>query len=433
MPVSSLKGRENTQLPVLILLALSCIFFVVKGFHDERQALQGFDFKPVYSGARCLLAHCNPYNSGEIRKAYIDGGGSPLDDRAFRPFNANYLPSALFWAIPFALLPWNIALNLWLSISAALFITAACLMANLCLESDSKFSVVLLSIFVASSTILMMLAQPAGPAIGLCVIGVWCILQKRLPAVCIICFALSLTLKPHLGGLIWLYFFMSGGYARRRALQIMAATIFFCLPGVLWASLMPQSAHWPADLQANLVGIAAHGNASDPGPANSEASAIANLQAVVSILRDDRAYDNLVTFCVIGTLILFWINAAVRAPESRRKDLLGIAAIAYLCLLPIYHRQYDTRLLLLTFPAMGLLASEGGIAGVFAVITALATIASTNHAYPRIMAEHFRNQEATLGPFKTIILTRPIPVVLLFGAIFYLACFMRTLNLRQSP
>jgi hypothetical protein len=431
MPVSSLKGRD-ARLPILILLALCCIFFVAKGFHDERLALQGFDFKPVYSGARCLFSHCNPYNSDDLRKAYIEGGGSKLDDRPFRPFNANYPPSALFWAIPFALLPWNIALNLWLSISAALFVTAAFLVANLCLESDSQLSIALLGFFVASSTILMMLAQPTGPAIGLCVIGVWCILQKRTPAVCIVCFALSLTLKPQLGGLIWLYFLLSGGYARRRALQIMAATILFCIPGILWASLMPQATHWPTDLQANLVGIAAHGNASDPGPANPEASVIANLQAAVSVFRDDRAYDNLISFCVAGSLILIWVLVAVRAPESRRKDLLGIAAIAYLCLLPIYHRQYDTRLLLLTFPAMGLLASEGGITGVFAVITALATIACTNHAYPRIMAEHFRLQATALGPFKTVILTRPIPVVLLLGAIFYLACFMRTLNFKQS-
>jgi hypothetical protein len=427
-----MKPRSRLQLAAFVFCVFCCVFFVAKGFHDESIALKGFDFTPLYSGARCLLKHCNAYDSEQIRKIYIESGGDPSTTRPFRAFNANYPPSALFLILPLAIMPWGLALKIWLSISAVLFVVAALLVADLCNANSSAVTLVLLGWFVASSTILMMLAQPAGPAIGLCVIAVWCLINKKFPVICIVCFALSLTLKPQLGGLVWLYFFLSHGTIRRRMVQVFILTLVMCSIGMTWAWLTPQMTHWPNELRENLIGIAAHGNASDPGPANKEALAITDLQAAISVFNDDRHLYNLVSFTVAGSLILIWCLVALRAPASLEKDLFGIAAIAYLCLLPIYHRQYDTRLLLLAFPANALLLSGGGIGGALASFVSVVTIIGTSHTYAHMMDDHLSNHAATMGRLQTMLLFRPLPMVLLLGSIFYLSYFTRTLNLRQT-
>jgi hypothetical protein len=422
-----IKDRFTLQLAALAFCCFCCVFFVAKGFSDEKSTLKGFDFAPVYSGARCMLKHCDAYDSEQIRKTYMESGGDASNTRAFRPFNANYPPWALCLIIPLALMPWGAGLVIWLCISAVLFVAAALLMADLCNASMSVLTLVLLGCFVASSTILIMLAQPAGPAIGLCVIAVWCLIKKRHPVICTICFALSLTLKPHLAGLVWLYFFLTGGTSRRQMIQVFIVTLLICSAGATLAWMTPQMTHWPKELQENLSGIAAHGNASDPGPANDEASAITDLQAAISVFKDNREFYNLVSFAVAGSLILAWCYVALRAAPSLQKDLLGVAAIAYLCLLPVYHRQYDTRILLLTFPANAVLLSEAGIWGVLGSILSILTIIGTSHTYSHMMEEHLINRAAMMRPMATILLLRPLPVILLLGGVFYLGCFMRTL------
>ncbi|MGF7183663.1 glycosyltransferase family 87 protein [Tunturiibacter psychrotolerans] len=426
-----IKLRSRLQVAAFVFCAFCCVFFVVKGFHDESITLKGFDFTPLYSGARCLLKHCDAYNSDQIRKTYVESGGDASNIKPFRPFNANYPPSALFLILPLATMPWGFALIIWLCVSAALFVVATLLVVDLCNVDTTGIAVFLLGLFVASSTILMMLAQPAGPAIGFCVIAVWCLIKKKFPVIYVVCFALSLTLKPHLGGLIWLYFFLNGGMARRRMAQVLIVTLIMCSAGMTWAWLTPQMTNWPKELRENLIGIAAHGNASDPGPANDEASAITDLQAAISVIRDNRALYNPVSFVVTGGLILIWCFVSLWAPSSIKKDLFGIAAGVYLGFLPIYHRQYDTRLLLLAFPATALLLSEGGIGGVLAFLLSVATIIGTSHTYSHMVNTYAASRVAPMGRLETILLLRPLPVMLLLGGIFYLVCYTRVLDLKQ--
>lgn len=442
-------SRARLQWFSLVLVLAGCVLFAVRGYRDQLTTLQSFDFKPVYSGARCLLDGCDPYDSPALQREFLAHGGSPEDLRPFRPFNANYPPSALALVTPLALLPFGPAHLLWLGLSTALFSIAALLMASLCLRllsasaRESTAATValsaLLGLFVATSTMLLMLAQPAGVALGLLGVGVWCLHRGRHAAVGVVCFALSLTLKPHLGGLVWLFFLLARAplpgvqeparLYRRRALQVAAATVIFSLVGIVWASVQPASAHWPAELRRNLAGIAARGSASDPGPANDEAHDLTNLQAVFSVLRDEPQFYNTASLAVCGLLFLPWAAAVARAPASQHRDLFGLAAAAGLALLPLYHRQYDTRLLLLTFPAAALLLAKHGRLGWAALaLTALGTVVTT-HNFPHWM-EHLHPGAA--GPGITLLCFRAMPLFLLGLTCFYLVCLYREPGAERS-
>jgi hypothetical protein len=134
---------------------------------------------------------------------------------------------------------------------------------------------------------------------------------------------------------------------------------------------------------------------------------------------------NHITWAIVGSLLLMWAYVAWRALPSLKTDALGIAAIACLCLLPIYHRHYDVRLLILTFPAVALLMKAGKTPGVIAVLASLAVICGS---HPTFLRNHLNLRPQSLGTLKTILLLHTSPLILLFSGIFYLVCFARTLR-----
>jgi Glycosyltransferase family 87 len=348
-------------------------------------------------------------------------------------YNANYPPSALFLAVPFALLPWQPAHLLWVTLSAGIVVLAAFLIADLCAPYSPFLVVSLMGFFIGTSIILIMLAQPAMLSIGLCVIAAWCLIRDRFPILAVLSFAFSLTLKPQIAALIWLYFLLSGlPRYRRSAMQAFFVTILLCLPGILWASFMPQSRHWMHDLYVNLAGAAAHGNASDPGPANSEALGIASFQSVLSMVRDDPNFYNPATWAFIGTLLLLWLYPTLRMRHSLKEDFLALATIACLSLLPIYHREYDTRLLLLTFPALALLVSEGGV-GIFAVVLSAIAFVAMSIPFARFVNIHYAAHHPHPGVAMTLVLMRDVPLAVLALGAFYLICYLQAFfKSRQS-
>jgi hypothetical protein len=412
----------------LVVLA-GCLFFAVRGYQNQKATLQAFDFKPVYSSARCLIDGCDPYDSMQIQREFLSHGGDPSDLRPFRPFNANYPPSALFLVIPLAKLPFGVACAIWSWIGIGLFCCAALCVADLCAGKYSLVVHCVLAAFVATSTMLIMLGQPAMMAISLAVIAVWCFLRGRFAWVGVLAFAVSLTFKPHVGALIWLLFLLASrgegsGEAtrmfRRRALETLGVTLFLMAPGMLLAFHHPASAHWPQELHTNLVGIGARGNASDPGPTNIEAQAIVSLQAVFSLVRDVPGFYNLAAYAVFVPLFGLWLYGVVRPVRAiEARNLLALAAAAALGFLPIYHRQYDTRLLLLMFPAVALLASNSRWVGRAAILlSVLATVTTSHqfvHAGPWLAVHGF----PLTGP-AWLLLFRPLPLTLLLLSGFFL-------------
>jgi len=411
---------------------LGCFLFcLIPNLHFNSNALHAVDYKTVYSSTKCLLDHCNPYDSQQIEQAYRRGGGdvSPQSDMsAFAPFQALYPPSSLFWFVPFALFPWTVSLVLWISVSAILFVMATLAMADVC-RSRSPVPLILLGLFTATSTMLLSTAQVSSPAISLCVLGIWCMVKDRFPVFGIASFALSLAIKPQLGGLILIFFLLAGGLFRRRFFQIAAVTVLFCLPGIIWASSAAPSAHWKHDMSVNLAGGATPGHLNDPGPTGLTPYLITDLQAAISVFSNVPSFYNHVSWAIVGFLLFVWAYVALRAPASIRKTLLGIAAIACIDLLPVYHRHYDIRILLLTFPAIALLVEEGGWVSGLAILTGLLSTAGT---HPDAIRTHIASHLNSTNGLETLVFLRPAPLVLLVSSIFYLACFLRTLN-RGKP
>ena len=99
---------------------------------------------------------------------------------------------------------------------------------------------------------------------------------------------------------------------------------------------------------------------------------LVNLQTVFSAFWSNPHIYNLAAYLVVGPLLLVWALVAIRSRSTASTTWLALAAIAALTMLPLYHRQYDTKLLLLTVPACTMLWSEKGIVRWLALLLTVA-------------------------------------------------------------
>ncbi|MGA9586418.1 MAG: glycosyltransferase 87 family protein [Terracidiphilus sp.] len=421
---------------ILLLLSMSSALSVFWGFALERAA-QGIivDFKVVFYGARCLLEKHDPYDEHQLMSVYLaEGGKLPLSQAELNRVRQVvalqvYLPTAFIYVAPFALLPWAAAHLLWSCLTVAGFTVASFLVWTLAQDLAPGATFYLLCFVLANCGILYSGGNPAGLAISLCVIGVWCFLEDKYAYIGICCFAVSLALKLHDTAFVWFYFLLAGGLLRKRALQTLSTTVAMAIPAILWISYV--SPHWIQELFGNISATAVRGGITDPGPSGMSARSggmIIDLQTAISVFRDDPRLYNLVAYLVFGSLLLVWTVVTLRTRSTRSDHYFALAAIAALSMLPVYHRPNDAKLLVLTLPACATLLKEGGAIGRIALLlnsTAIILTSDLPLAMLVRLTTNLHSVNSGSPKIVTVLLSCPIPLMLLVLGTFYLWVYAR--------
>jgi hypothetical protein len=426
------KARQDG----LYLLLMGAVVFLLIGIAMENaSATSLLDFKAVYYGARCVIGHADPYREGEILRAYqADGGQFPTDPIQSRVVHQAVaicvnLPTTLFILAPFAFLSLGGAQVLWTAITAGSLVVAALLVWDLGADFAPVLAGALAGLLLANSEMLLMVGNTAGIVVALCVGAVWCFVRGRLAPLGIPMLAIALAIKPHDAGLVWFYFLLAGGVYRKRALQALLTATVLALPGVLWVAHV--SPNWMQELHANLAVTSAAGGLNDPGMAASGAHAVGmpiHLQSALSAFRDDPRFYHPASYliCIVPLSVWAWVTLRFRSSQAR--TYLALAAIAAVTLLPVYHRPYDARLLLLTIPACALLWSEGGVAGRAALWLSAAGFVLTGDPWAILLGMVGNSQLAAgagAGRLLTAIQVFPAPAILLAVGVFYCWVYAR--------
>jgi hypothetical protein len=425
----------SARLDGLYLLLLGCVAFVLLGVTLESAAPAPMaDFGAVYYPSRCLLQHCDPYMENEVLRVYQAGGGShPLDTAKTRQIATIivYPPATFTFVLPFAMLPWGPAHILWMALSIGSFIFASFLIWNLGADYAPNVSGVLIGFLLANSELLVITGNAAGIAISLCAVAVWCFLRERFIPAGILCLAISLALKPHDTGLVWLYFLLAGGVYRKRALQTLLTTLAISLPAVLW--VWHVAPNWVHEMHSNILAFSARGGINDPGIASAGGHGLdmlISLQSAISFFRDDLRIYNPVSYLVCAPLLLLWAFVTLRSRPSPKRAWLALAAIAALTMLPVYHRQVDTKLLLLAVPACAMLWAEGGRIGRLALLVTSAGFVLTADIPQAILLAVIGNLHppatGLTGQLLIAVQVFPVPLILLVMGVFYLWVYARS-------
>jgi hypothetical protein len=273
-------------------------------------------------------------------------------------------------------------------------------------------------------------ANTAGIVVSLCAVAVWCFLKQRFVWAGVLCMAVSLAIKPHDAGFVWLFFLLAGGTYRKRALQTLFIFIVFSLSAFLWISHV--APHWAGDWQDNMATISAQGGLNDlslNSLTSRSGGVITDLQSDIIVFCNDPRIYNLASYLVCSALLLVWSVRTLKARFSRAGALLALAAVVPLTMLVTYHRPYDAKLLLITIPACAMLWAEGGLTRWFALLVTTAGVVFTADIPSIILfilGTHLHISTAgVFGKILTVLLMRPTPLVLLAMGIFYLWMYMR--------
>lgn len=424
-----------TRIAVLLL----CVGLPFLKAASDRGATQGAisatDFGLVYYGARCAMGHGDPYDAQAIIGEFIrDGGKFPAANtesgRLDRSVLASiiYPPTAFLAVTPLAMLEWPAALTVWMVLMAGLLAVAAFLMWDLATEAP-KIAGWLAGFMLLNCILLMWFGNPAGIVTSLCVIASWCFLKDRFPVAGVAMLTVALMIKPHDAGFVWLYFLLAGGVGRKRAMQTLAATAALGVGAAMWITSV--SPHWIGELRSNLATLSIRGGAVDPGPTGMITRGIIpniSLQSDISIFKDNPHLYNPASYAIGGVLILMWAIAVLRKGLSVEGALFSLAAISLLTMIPVYHRTYDAKLLLLTIPACALLWAGGGARRWWAVVLTSAAILVTSD-FPLIFLQNATGKmaisTATLGGKLMLLALEPAPLVLLATGCFYLWVYIR--------
>jgi len=427
--------RTKAEADGLILICLGALVFVLVGItivhvHGDIS----MDFAMAHSCARCLVQHCDPYKQSDLLRMYMDQGGKPpvteqeIDIVQFETLYV-YLPTVFLFTLPFAMLPYSLSYIVWELVIAAGFILASFLMWDLGKEHAPLLSGALLCFYLANSASLISSANPGGIALSLCVVSAWCFFRERLVFAGVLCLAVSLAIKPHDTGLIWLFFIVAGGSLRKRGLQSLLAFVVLSAPVLLWVTHL--SPHWFDELRSNLTTLSMHGAVSDPGPSRvltRGTLTITSLQSAVSLIRDDPHFYNEVSYsiCLLVLAVLLFVTFRFRPSGSTR--WMALTTFSGLTLLPIYHRQYDAKLLILTIPACAMIWAKGGWTGKLALFTTalgLLVTADLPWAFFLVFTSRFRQGGGASNRLLIASFAAPVPCALLLVTLFYLWFYAR--------
>jgi hypothetical protein len=127
-----------------------------------------------------------------------------------------------------------------------------------------------------------------------------------------------------------------------------------------------------------------------------------------------------------------WVTVTLKSRSSQAKTYFALASIAVLSLLPVYHRQYDAKIIILTIPAFAMLWREGGPTRWLALLVSLQGYLLTADLVWTIFVGYLvkarllqMNEAGNFGPTMTPAMNFPVPISLLIMGVFYLWVYAR--------
>jgi Glycosyltransferase family 87 len=373
-------ARRDILLAVLLFGGIGVLWGVAL---ESAASVEMGDFRAIYSASRCLLHHRDPYKFDDLRSEYLSEGGKvPTGPRDLRTLNDGVLrcinlPTALFLVLPLAALPWGWAHLVWMLLIVSFSLLAAFVIFHESARYANGPPFMLIAIFLVDLGNVVFSGNLAGMVISLCVLAAWLLLNDKHQWVAVVCFAVALLMKPHDAGFIWLYFLIAPSPGRKRALQALLLVALLAAPALVWVS--SNSPGWRGELSANLHAGAARGGYNNPGPSGADfdhSHMPINLQAALSVYKDDPQFDNSLSYIVCGGLLLALLIRIAVTTVTQRSSWIALASLAALTMLPVYHRDYDARLLLLAVPACALLWCEGRGKWIALILSAIAITAT---------------------------------------------------------
>lgn len=339
-----------SRIGAVVLVAIAALVFYI------RTAGQSYyvpsDFAVYYTAARAWMSGGNPYDRAAAPEYWIGAGGRsdimPLGfvDRtgtAWMPILQ--LPSALPVLAPLAVLPAKIAVFAWYVLAALLVIAQTAALARLIdstLLQPRGLLLLAITLMLAPVHEMFGYAQPSGPVISFIIIAIWAATTRR-DILAGLLLGVAATVKPHLAAAFIVYYLLLGRWRISGAV----ATAFVLACAMALAPMQMRGTPWLATWGANLSSAEAPGGENDVSLESGGRYYMLHLPVILHGLMTNAKVVNALSLIIVAALA--GLFAWFRARAARHDELLSLAIISILALLPVNHRFYDAAILIVPF------------------------------------------------------------------------------------
>jgi glycosyl transferase family 87 len=326
----------------VLLIALGLLQLGVWGALRVRNEIPLWDFASVYSAARTWTHGGDPYDLGRVAATWRESGVFSKRDTSY--WATVYPPTTLVMLVPLAELPVDAALVAWLAIILALLVLQFAALADLTgLDRRDPRTLLLVgaSIVAAPLQFGILSGQLSLPTISLCILAFWCSRRerKKLGGVLL---GLACALKPQLAAGFGVYFLIR----RRGKLVTLALISGGVICAVALAAMRFSHVNWLAGWTQSIAASKQVGGVNDYSSANGFRDEIIDLKMLLVGTGAGPVVLRIAIECIVIALFAVYLRLMGRDGErSERHELLVVAGIAALSLLPLYHRVYDAAFL----------------------------------------------------------------------------------------
>lgn len=254
-----------------------------------------------------------------------------------------YPPTAFPLLVPFALLPWRVAIALWIGFDTVAFVgvvLGVISLAQIPLKSSEAVLITFAALALApfhtaiatANIVLIVLALGMAAALNI---------ERRRYIGAGILLSVAIALKPTVA-LCFFIFSVVRGRWRVAAATVAGLIILFSIADL---RMFFAGVHWIGSYLLNTQRMFASGAIDDYTAANRTRFDLLNLQLVFFQVAGSKVWTEILAWLVFLGFLGRWILAG-RNRLSRRDQLLDLAILATISLLPFYHRFTDGCLLL---------------------------------------------------------------------------------------
>ncbi len=400
----------------LCLFGLAVLIFFVVGAKRTFGGVKSQDFVPVYAGCRCFLNSCNPYSIDDLERSFLEGGGRRVDQAGWYAEMPIYPPSSLLLLAALGILPYQVARIVWFALNGTVFVTGCLLSAYLSDSRDRALNILLAAVVLIGSTALPALGNPAGFSIGCLLIAVWSAFRRHDRNLFLLFLSLSLVIKPQLTIVIAAAFLCSKTYRKQAFLGIVIACGLLAV-SVAWLQLSPVQNQWMVSLKQNLSNTLLPAGSNSPTPFNRDAMRMTNLQTVFAAFTNNGILYDLLSWAFTAILASSTLLMLLPFKGTALFKTFAIAACTMITLMPVYHRTYDAKLMLLCVPAVLSLRRAQPILGALLLIAMIPICFSVS--YQMLAQTNFRLISEGTSPWKLLFLGRQTPFALFVMTIIF--------------
>lgn len=329
-----------------LLLLLGVLQLGVRGMQRVRSDIPMWDFVSVHAAAQTWMHGGNPYDKQSVVDAWRKSG--IFLDRDVSYFATVYPPTSLLMLMPLAPLPAGPAMVVWLIIILVLLAFQFIALADLAgLPRRDPRVLLLVGGAVASAAMQfgILSGQLSLPAISLCIIAFWFVQLGRERTAGVL-LALACAIKPQIAGPFILYYLV----LRRWNVAVSAIIVGGAIGAISIAGMMLAHVDWYHGWKDSVALTTRIGAVNDYGWAGDFRDEIVDLKMLLISFLHDTSALRIAVLAIVAGLFAWYLRAFPgRTQRTARVELLALAGLSAILLLPVYHRVYDLVLLTTAF------------------------------------------------------------------------------------